>query len=270
MLEEFKANETPFREALRRVFSELRIEKAGVPECGVPVEGVSPSKRFWRTKRAQFSKDYRSKYGGLSRTLSFVEPNTATTPIELHRIAVSMEKTIKAMTRKAARAVGGKADFGPGGKSAVKSLKSLSDKVLKRKRILGEVGDSLRSTILVENMKDVKGAVQSVRNTIGKFGGKVSVIDDKYAKFVKSGYGAVHLDVVFKTPAGQIIRAEVQVHVRNVWAVKEKSHAIYEVIRTRYKRVPGRYTEQSTKMFMERMEKALIAKMLKLLGLYKH
>ncbi|MBW2524105.1 MAG: type VI secretion system tip protein VgrG [Deltaproteobacteria bacterium] len=160
--------------------------------------------------------------------------NTATTTEQLHNTALATEPMLKDIVGQSADAVDAEAYFGPEGKFAVKGKESLERKV-KKGTAVEDVSDAVRGTIIVDRPEQIPGAVKALQEATEASGGQL-VVDNKFAKFNDAGYGAVHADLFLKAPNGEMIRSEVQVHVRSLHdgtekSIKEQSHKIYEKTR---------------------------------------
>ncbi len=158
--------------------------------------------------------------------------NTATSVEELHRDAEKTEPLLRSVVDGAAAEAGGEPNYGPGNKHAVKELKSLDDKVNVKGKRLNRISDAVRGTIIVDQPEDIRPAVAALKKRVEAAGGKL-VVDNKFAKPHKAGYGAVHADMLLPTKDGGFIRSEVQLHLRGLHdgtaeSVKEQSHALYK------------------------------------------
>lgn len=184
-------------------------------------------------ERDSFSSAYKSKVGDQSEIT--VDPssvkNSAKTVKELHETAKEMAPVMKNVIDEAAKAAGGESYYGPGGKYLTKTMESLEEKVSVRGKELGTINDSVRGTVVVNDINNVPEALNTVRETLEKSGGRVLAIDDKFANPYDNGYVGVHVDAEFKTPSGSIIKGEIQIHGPEI-AVKEASESIYKQVRS--------------------------------------
>ena len=160
--------------------------------------------------------------------------NSATTVAQLHRDAKASEGLLRSVVTSAAAESGGQANFGPGGRHAVKELASLDNKVNVKGKRLEKISDAVRGTVIVERPEDIKPAVAALKKQVEAAGGQL-VVDNKFAKPNKAGYGAVHADMLLPTKDGGTIRSEVQIHLEGLHdgtegSLKEQSHAIYKPI----------------------------------------
>jgi len=172
--------------------------------------------------------------------------NTTKEPLEkpedLHALAKSCEASwIKAVQHVATQA-GGEANFGPGDAFAVKGMGSITRKMKKKMADRGlsqadalqsSLGDAVRGTILADRAQDVGEAVRRAQAHFESLGGKM-IVDNKFTPPPNStGYVGVHADVLFPTPDGGTIKAELQFHPKALNSgdrecVKEQSHGLYE------------------------------------------
>lgn len=170
--------------------------------------------------------------------------NHAGSVAELLEDAQAAEPLLRSVVGASAQAAGGDANFGPGGKFALKSPESLQRKVRDRTeaRQQGEadvvkgISDAVRGSVLVDTPEQLKKASEAIRAAVEKAGGKIFV-DNKFKTPHEFGYGAVHADLLLPAgDSGRMIRAEVQLHLKAVndgtmQSVKESSHKFYELIR---------------------------------------
>lgn len=170
--------------------------------------------------------------------------NHAASADELLQDAQAAEPILRSVVGASARVAGGEANFGPGGKFALKSPESLQRKVRERieTRQQGEavvvkgISDAVRGSVLVDTPEQLKKASEAIRAAVEKAGGKIFV-DNKFKTPHEFGYGAVHADLLLPAgDSGRMIRAEVQLHLRAVndgtmQSVKESSHKFYELLR---------------------------------------
>lgn len=170
--------------------------------------------------------------------------NHAESADEVLQDAQAAEPLLRSVVGASAQAAGGEANFGPGGKFALKSPESLQRKVRERieTRQQGEaavvkgISDAVRGSVLVDTHEQLKKASEAIRAAVEKAGGKIFV-DNKFKTPHEFGYGAVHADLLLPAgDSGRMIRAEVQLHLRAVndgtmQSVKESSHKFYELLR---------------------------------------
>jgi len=204
-------------------------------EEGLPDSELERNKEL-RAEVDQFKEHYRTKVGDQSVRLvdTSTVKNTATTADGLYKDAVGAAPKLRANVVGAASDSKGKAYFGPGNKYITKTKASLREKINVRGHPVDGITDAVRGTVVVEKVGDIPAATASIRSRIEASGGRVLMIDDKYANpFNKSGYVGLHIDAQYATPGGGIIRAEIQVHDHDM-AAKAKAHEIY----TRYRSKP--------------------------------
>jgi type VI secretion system secreted protein VgrG len=173
--------------------------------------------------------------------------NGARSVEELHADAVATEPSLRALIGNAAAAGGGTPSFGPGDAFAVKSFKSLKEKVEKRGKPLGAISDAVRGSIVTDSPEALRKTADALKAEVEKAGGKI-LFDNKFASPNAAGYGAVHGDMFLPSPSGRMIRSEVQLHVRSINdgtsnSPKEVAHVLQEKTR-----VPGAAPEQKQKM----------------------
>ena len=205
-----------------------------------------------------FSNSYRKTHGDISDKYEDARSikNSAVTAQELHNDALDAEPLLRDAVASAAKAVKGEASFGPENKFAVKSMSSIIEKIEVRHKTAWSISDGVRGTVVVKDLKDVKGAVSTMKKQIEKWGGKVLQVDDKYATpIMDSGYVGVHVDVLFKTKTGRLIKGEIQIH-NGEMEVKEISEKLYQSVRTK-KVVPEAIKNQSRELFAPFMKKNL-------------
>lgn len=188
--------------------------------------------------------------------------NSATSIEELLSDAQASEQSLRDLVGASAAASGGEANFGPGGRFALKSPDSLRRKVQARiierggteADIAARISDAVRGSVLVDTPAQLKQSAEALRAAVGKAGGKVFV-DDKFQGDNPYGYGGIHADLQIPVPGtNRFISAEVQLHLRAVndgtmASVKEQAHKIYEL--SREGRADGRMARAaSLLMFM--------------------
>ena len=169
--------------------------------------------------------------------------NSATSISELHAHAREAEPMLRGLVTESA-GENHIADFGPGGKFAVKPLESLDRKVSKAAKdsgedvttVVGRAGDTVRGTIIANSPDGVRRAARTLVDKVHEVGGKI-VFDNKFASPGVGGYMAVHGDVLLPLKSGGTIQGEIQIHLSGINngrsnSIKEQSHKIYEKIRT--------------------------------------
>jgi SPP1 gp7 family putative phage head morphogenesis protein len=232
-------------------------KEAPPPESVAATEKAATEKESVSSKAlvSEFSTNYKASFGDLS--VKYIDTtkikNTALNAADLHKDALQAEPVLRDIVGKSASKVGGEAYFGPENKYAVKSISSLNEKINIRGKAAESITDAVRGTVIVEDIKDLKGAVTSLKQQIESSGGKILQVDDKYASPLISGYVGIHLDVVLKTPAGKLIRSEIQVHDHDM-SVKELSEKLYQSVRTQ-KFIPETIMNQSRGLYAPFMKK---------------
>lgn len=114
----------------------------------------------------------------------------------------------------------------------IKTLESIKDKAIRRKKGLSEINDLVRGAILLETREDVDSFVKNFMRR------NKSIIVD-YEKKEKGGdpeygyFGSHHFDLDVN---GYIV--ELQVMTRKLWSYKEAAHEIYVRTRTKGDKTP--------------------------------
>jgi hypothetical protein len=182
--------------------------------------------------------------------------NSACDLRDLQNNAREAEISIKQVLGVVASRVGGEANFGPGGRFAVKGEESLRRKVDSvattmelalgvdksdqtliediRAHSFASMNDAIRGTVVVDSIPQFKKAVSLLKMEAGQGGWEVA-FSNKFEATYPTGYIGLHAKVTIPCSKGKIM-GEVQIHFRDVNdgthdCTKETQHRMYEVSR---------------------------------------
>jgi hypothetical protein len=171
------------------------------------------------------------------KTGSFFWENKATTVDELHKTAVQTAPDFLVFLRRVASDVAAKAC---NEQYVVKNEASLAEKVNNRmkwasKNSVAYVNDALRGTIIVKDMHQAKQLIQHLTQSAGKCGHKVA-FSNKFEANYENGYVGIHARLLYNTPDGNQILAEVQIHFETIEngtpeCPSQHTHKAYEIVR---------------------------------------
>ena len=207
----------------------------------------------------------------LSDTESVLWENTSRTVDELLQDARAKDPTFKREFQEIARQKGVIANFGPGNEFSVKSRASLADKVERDAKTLGistteavtKIGDSLRGTIIVDEVEKIPEIIALIADYADKQGAKV-VFNNLWAEDRESGYVGIHAKLLL--PVSQeggthYLIAEMQIHLDSMvdgtaMSAKERAHLIYENVRSKEASL-AELSAASKLLFLTAMQEAL-------------
>ena len=165
--------------------------------------------------------------------------NSAQSADELIADSESVVTEFKSMLNEAAQETGGEPNYGPGGKHALKLPPAIKDKIeriMKRDECdepaaIQTLNDTVRGSILFDDATNLGNAARSFADSVREKGGTVA-FSNKFTENMESGYCAVHAEVMLKTPQGNMIKSEVQFHIKTIHdgsarSVKEQAHKPY-------------------------------------------
>ena len=166
--------------------------------------------------------------------------NGAKTVEQLVQDSSGAAPEFRSMVEEAAASTGSEANFGPGNKFILKPKDSLSRKVMARIQSTGKheadvvagISDSVRGTLISDSPEALGESVRSFVKQVESRGGYVQV-SNKFDDDLPGGYGAVHCDVLMRSPSGRMVSGELQFHLRAIHdgstdSAKEQSHKLYE------------------------------------------
>lgn len=174
----------------------------------------------------EFSKQYSAKHANLS-TGRIPTMNGAQSVEQLRSDAMGLEGSLKTIMANSAELVKGDVYYGPTGTEWLKSADSITKKLAERST-LAELPDTLRGTVLINNIDDAAAAAKKAIEGVKLAGGKMVEVSDMYAVSRDTGYVGIHLNFALPGAEGRAVLTEIQIHTAAEMVPKELSHKIYE------------------------------------------
>lgn len=202
---------------------------------------------------------------------SFVWENSSETIDDLLNDVHLLAPTFKNDFQKIAHQHESVANFGPGNEYLLKSKESLVDKIERNRdawkvsegEAVRHIGDSLRGTLIVDQLDKIPELVRSMMAYADEHGGRVD-FKNLWKEDRESGYVGIHARLLLPVATAEgthYILAEMQIHLDSIMdgtalSAKERAHLIYENVRAEHN-TSSELSAASKLLFLVAMQEAL-------------